>query len=546
MSQIDQDHSPTLSPPFSAPATVQSRNLADVPRAPDIDDPFAHTIDAAITAADVEANLNFELSSCLHTSKYDALTTRRFRNLVLDTLPSLRHPPVLPDNAALSTKEEIRMRIFYYLLSTTFVDEETSIPVMPFELIRQFAGIRRTTWFFAAIEYLQDFSQHVLPLEINDYRYANGKARTIVMRLPEDLRDEYERSLFHLGNPNQERVNFFTGHVVSRRLSRQGRQDHRERLIASSLSTVKDDKHGQILEYLNRQSPGKIEEYIKGHLPELYEAASSMDRTTEHEINQRNHTFRVIAGLQRHTDMIYQCSPKSDRVCTIGSTIHQLPRELRKLAIQGPSSFGCDLKSAQLAIVARLWNLDQNRSFLESGGSIWTELLGHLCLDTSYKDTLKQAMYSIVFGKTEQNLKIFLEEGGMGIRPLSHERITQFFRYPLIREILEGRQRHFNKIKSDGGTYDAFGGWIKRIQHECPPHAVAALQAQSFEFAIMLPVLDELRQHPDRYTVLSFLHDGLTIHCRDEARKNTIFETLRKRVQEKAQQLGIPTILERD
>lgn len=100
---------------------------------------------------------------------------------------------------------------------------------------------------------------------------------------------------------------------------------------------------------------------------------------------------------------VYADSQNTARIYALSASVHQLPRHIRKTAFAGCIEF--DAKACQVAIVAHLWDLPCLTRFLCEGKSFWSELIAWLQLDEGYKDTLKQAVYSIIFGRTKKNVE---------------------------------------------------------------------------------------------------------------------------------------------
>jgi hypothetical protein len=80
-----------------------------------------------------------------------------------------------------------------------------------------------------------------------------------------------------------------------------------------------------------------------------------------------------------------------------------LPRELRQIALSGV--VWIDLRAAQLAIAARLWDLPEIAGYLGTNQSVWQSFYCHLEVDADAKPVLKRALYACVYGMRIANLR---------------------------------------------------------------------------------------------------------------------------------------------
>jgi hypothetical protein len=92
---------------------------------------------------------------------------------------------------------------------------------------------------------------------------------------------------------------------------------------------------------------------------------------------------------------------------------------------------------------------------------------------------------------------------------------------------------------------DAFGcGWT--VSKEYPVHALLAIEAQSWELKLMLPLFEVVQAHPDA-RILSWLHDGAVVFHRDRRAASGLRSMLRQcesTFNSNASSLGFTTDLE--
>ena len=172
----------------------------------------------------------------------------------------------------------------------------------------------------------------------------------------------------------------------------------------------------------------------------------------------------------------------------------------------------CDLKSAQLAICAKTWNVPQVGEFLRSGGSIWQSLSAWLDLEAEQKPMLKDALYALVFGAGRDKMIAILE---------SRRLYERFRAHPLIHQMFLARARQLRAIRTAQGAHDAFGRWIaieympvleKRYSHDSS-RKILALVAQSYELLLLTPVIQlamEQRDSSHGFVITLWLHDGFS------------------------------------
>jgi hypothetical protein len=203
-----------------------------------------------------------------------------------------------------------------------------------------------------------------------------------------------------------------------------------------------------------------------------------------------------------------------------------------------------DLKAAQFAICATVWNVPIAREFLESGQSVWTYLLNELALAASedHKAGLKRMLYALLFGGYRNRA---IERARKELLPDYPDLTARFFEVPLINALYTARRMQMRAITEAGGAKDAFGNWIPLPYDDGKPNArsVLACQAQSYEMKLLWPVFETARTSKD-FDIVLYLFDGMCIATCDKRRDATIVQRLRALVDRQAAMLGIVTTLE--
>jgi hypothetical protein len=210
-----------------------------------------------------------------------------------------------------------------------------------------------------------------------------------------------------------------------------------------------------------------------------------------------------------------------------------LRRDIRKTLTQGWYEF--DLANAQLAIVAKLWNIQPIQDFLSTKQSIWTELFKHFnrtslktTNDLKYqgiKSVFKKALYSLIYGMPKGNLIKEINEG-LKVYGISQGG-KHFFINTLIQALYLAREAKFqemngltevstifNKTLQIDGNKTSTGKPTQNRKDSIASHL--SHQAQSVELYLLLPVVELASTTKDFHIVL-WQHDGFSIHFNDKS-----------------------------
>ena len=456
-------------------------------------------------------------------------------------------------------------------------DEYDGYVVIPCETVAELAG-KPYNRGLNTLEMLTRFSKSVWPLDIKEHRYTEGLARcakpdawpekillartTEIERIPE-LRHPQKNAKVRAGAGTQVRVGagtrvrvgagtrvyMDTGKSVTVHSSREEKQRYEDLAsVRKALLPPFDYPAYPLLKLLNNQSQRAIRSIFNRNIDAVIEAAFNMPVLTRREENQRSNSLTLINHLMDYSQMYYKTSEKSVRVSAVDTTIHLLPRELRKIALTGCHSL--DLKSAQLALAARYWEIGPLTDFLEkalsSNTSYWDEILTHLKLSPAGKSAIKRATYAMLFGRMRNKLVSCLKEELQRDEALTAvqagEAAAGFLRYPLVRAILQARTKKMQEVISQGGLEDAFGKFITVTDRE-EARSAMALQLQSYELKLISAILPILESEK-RLHVCSWLHDGLSVYCADPAEAPRQLKRLEQAIVKEAALMQVYTKLE--
>ena len=441
-------------------------------------------------------------------------------------------------------------QIMQYVLFGSFVDDDTGDRVLPYRTVADLVSDSARSHRFNAAKWIDLFSREVAPLNPSPYIYAAGKARTIRPEIAPAVTEAISSESAKAAD-NEGRVWFHSGLPVSRRSEQEAMRDYEADMRDIADQTV-GEKHPArpLIDYLREQPQVRVGKLLAENLPHVQAAVWRLPSGTKRDRDRRGWCESLLISLKKCACLYYKGSENTPRIFAVGASVHQLPRDIRKIAFSGCSE--CDLRSAQLAVVAKIWDIPILDEFLRAEKSIWAELHGYAQLpNLAYKPILKRTVYSIVFGMKRENLHTQLASGNMNDSGVGNERAEVILKHPLIRKLLTARNKALDRIWYAGGGVDAWGNWIptmwtagdKKVIRET--RSVLSHVVQSYELRLMLPALDVIRKEQQVYLV-SWLHDGITVLLGNSTKADAQERRLQKAVQGEAAALGIATYLEVD
>jgi hypothetical protein len=427
-----------------------------------------------------------------------------------------------------------------YLIFSTWQDsDDPDLLPVPYDHLKHLVGACSTSKAFCAQEWLDGFSRDVWPLAILPYSKREGKARMVRRDLPRFVEDLIDMEPLVLA---KETVWFFNGSLVS-----QGKVDAEVRRYMAQIRLLADGVEAdhpayELLTLLNQTPPHKMAQLLRVNKAATLAEFDAMPEDSPYKRRRKQCAKHNLQAVRDMTGkMVYQAVEKSPRLYTLGPTIHCLPRRLRKSLLSGCVSL--DARACQLAIVARRWNIPGLLKFLETGRNIWKELLTYIGGDDSCKETLKPAIYGIVFGMTMWRLRQLLSGGDDKVPGLPDVKMVRLFlKHPLIKELLQARRARMDSLRRDRFIVDAFGRRFDYRGHDKQLRSLLAQEVQSYEVYLMLSLLPVFRAERD-LTVISFLHDGVTVWVPQDKRSR-IVTRLKREFDKRAGELGFSTALE--
>jgi len=282
---------------------------------------------------------------------------------------------------------------------------------------------------------------------------------------------------------------------------------------------------------------------------------------------------------------LYKFTGSTLRLTPAGPSLAALPKKMRRAVFN--DYLEVDMSSAQLALAASLWRLDDLRGFLKDhkggNGGWWSELIRWLREELpapeyrpekhfgEVKGTLKGFTYGLFYGMRPYNLRRLGNPDGpstdrdryyKSIRKLNRlfldgmkspnprDRVQKvgdaLFRHPLVEQLIGRREQILSKIESEGGLTDCFGRRIETTADRSPKSVLAEFM-QNAELRVMMPVGEQVLEDPELKLGL-WQHDGVTIAPKrrtPQAYRKAVRrarEALQRGRKALAEEMGVPPI----
>ncbi len=463
----------------------------------------------------------------------DKTVTREFRLALAQALPGLG------DNKSY-------WRFLSYLLFGTYTNDEGHL-LLAREVVAAMED-KVADQHYKALRFIDQFRENVIGFEIEDYVLHFDKdqrrVRTLKsLRLPAEVDAVVKAERRSKGS---DRVYMSTGNVCLRKHMSAARKVDREEAEQRALDKYIAPQTALLLGYMNSLPPNRFTSALR-HLPEAIEAA---EKLTDAE-NQLN----LLHAIREHCQPFYIPAEATSRVFALGGSINGLHHDLR--AIMSQDWMTADLKSAQLAIVARVWGIPELDEYLSSGRKVWPELTAQIGLPfTPFgKKIVKDALYAAVYGAGEERMISDLASALMDTRLNGEQAFRDLKKHPVVKTLLSARKRQLAKIRGEKGGTDSFGRVFtlqyrnvpgKQFQYDNSRSILASI-SQSYELSILMPILElalgqQFQSHG--FTVVQWLHDGVSFDVHDKADLKEWLQRLATLVKDQADSLGINTELE--
>lgn len=416
-------------------------------------------------------------------------------------------------------------------------------------------------------------------------RYTAGRASGVSeLKLPRSVRRaaRYEREY----GAEDRLVHVLTGRPFSAK--RDGKELRLRALSAADGRRVSDTptETAELIDYLHGRPVRAFSDRVERAIGGVLERALQ-----EEDEDVRAATLRVARGLRVQPLPHYTTRPRTQRVVPHGDGLATAPTWVRQAVLD--DCLEVDMSSAQLALVAALWDVPSVRAFLETGASFWEEVASWLLDEfpthlyrpkrhfVRLKRLLKVAAYGVCFGMMEKNVARWRSPRALGPKDKrARERDLAFVRrvfgvgsrevgrrlleHPLMADLLAARERRTGEVREAGRLTDVFGRTYVLGEtvgkKEVTDRSALAAEAQAAEHFVMLraarPFLDEAARATAASTlgprvspeaeILLWQADGFTIRVRQRERNRQWVgkadEGLQAGCRELEGLLGCPTI----
>jgi len=458
--------------------------------------------------------------------------SREFYQLTRKTFRGLYHNPA-------------RWQLLEYILFHAVPDERTGhLPITQTTLARiEGAKIRGgKARNYSAIPLLWWFQNQVMTPDTFQWSEAKKSASKATSKCRQItkfvLPPEYEAA-WRKQRAEDKREVFFCGglkwskpaHEAWKLKRRQDKHEEEKTLVISESAR-------NILDYLNHSNPRPFQQILRSNYAHAVEKAKSLEVDADHKIERE---LRILEEIRRSPQPYYFPSDlgHSPRIYPAGMNIASLKKDIRKAYTRGWVE--ADLRTAQLAINAKIWGADKILTWLEDEVDVWETFYEYFDIAPVEKGKAKGAfknnLYAVWYQRKRVIIAKLLEEA---LRKSQIKRdMSVITEHPIVKEILEKREEARWQITRDDGMEDCLGNWIKRGQRSVA--SVMAQAAQTAEMELLVPVVEMARTTED-FQVVLFQHDGFSVKFRRN--KDKWQEMIGEVVEKKAKEMGFPTGLE--
>ncbi|KPV50828.1 hypothetical protein SE17_24655, partial [Kouleothrix aurantiaca] len=256
-----------------------------------------------------------------------------------------------------------------------FVDEETGLVVVPAEVLALFEGKKHHPKHYSAETFLQRFRENITSIDLTKQIFWRGdrnKARQIIWLGTDEVLSEIVELEKRGEFGKEDRVDFVTGEPYNK--PRKQKETAEEcAWVGEFFDRANNPASQHILRYM--QSLGKYRETYENQVKRQWDAAQAvreaLGRTAYTDTNEDYARKTLVYTQQGNILMNIKGQPvpfvktssrgRTARLSPAGASWCGLKREIYKELTRGWDTL--DLHAAQLAIVARLWDIPELDAF---------------------------------------------------------------------------------------------------------------------------------------------------------------------------------------
>lgn len=461
-----------------------------------------------------------------------APVTKKFREM------SRRYFPALD-------KDPAYWRFFSYLIAGDFFDRDSGQLVLSRDVVAEAVG-KAGDKNVKAGDFLKRFKKKVVGDRF-DYRdgwVAKVQARLLErLDLPEQLKKALEEEDFMVCSG---KVSLADGRVFHRKKAKLMRQGLKAQAMRA-VEYAKNPEAEEMLRYLNTL-PHNLFTTVWKNKKQVKQAVAALE-----EGRGKTQLEAYVRSIMREPQPFYRPSAGvGDRIFGIGGNLTNVGAGIRAILV--PQWYEADLKNSQLAILARIGEINEVQSFLAQGENVWAELCRHMGVPpdkyTDGKMALKGCLYPTTYGMSRANLKKTVvkqfDEKGLVGDP------RNFLKHWIIKALIKARMELGRRIKAKGGMETCYGRFIERRpseevfwsenEEEVETHQIMAIVAQALEMHLIYPAFELAKAHRKEFTITLAQHDGFSVKF--HRRAGEWKKRIRKVVQERIDLWEIKTTLE--
>ena len=396
---------------------------------------------------------------------------------------------------------------------------------------------------FQSGRFIDTFNDDVLrgKLVVGPYSHLDRKARTVsISQLAPTFRAALDHELqnFH-GVDDNDLVHFVSGDAWKRTTPTDIRSTDKAKaaLLPGAIPEAQ-----RLVDYLNELPVNVFTSTINDHMSRAMQIASKIQNTVV-----RRHQLALLHKINSQPKPFYggSAEDKTVRIFSRNPSVLQLRNELKHALTSTWTTF--DLRSAQLAIIAKDWHISSLTALLQDPSkNVWKELSSSLqgVAPDVAKSVTKTAMYAIAYGASEATVRSELKKGleDADVRSDSVD-IGPFFAHSVVKDLFLFREAVLAVVREQRGASDCFGRRLK-CKTRGQTRSVIAQLSQAQEMQLLLPALHLAEKRPQDFRIMLWEHDGFSVHFRRDAQRNeSTKRALVKAVNDECKRLGYLTEL---
>jgi hypothetical protein len=377
-----------------------------------------------------------------------------------------------------------------------------------------------------------EFSAKVFRIQLSEYDWQGGRARTLLSPIPDELERLWAEELRSpISREKSHNVLFAEGVPISDR-----RQQKLQKVITDDVAALVESysyrANIEVVRHLNALSTNTFTRLVNANLDAAIAAAKKAD-DPERDLS-------ILRQIATDSKPLYKPVEGTTRFYPYNPSIVTLSRRVRKAMTTG--LIEADLLSAQLQIVNKIWKV--NGAWVAGAWAGWIE---HTKLpDTDEaKAGLKRIVYSLVFGMTARRLR------ELAVDTFSERWWRRWRSHLATRALFKARQEEMTRIKDTGYVVDAWGEilryreWKDAEYHQDKNNlrSLLAAVAQSYEQKLIKAAFDAANE-TNEFQIIGYLFDGILISVRDSRREQAACRKLKDAVDSVAEELGVKTTLD--